>query len=229
MTTKRLAVLLALLLGGMSTVFLLPKHLLSQPVGIELQLPESIGEWWGQKLAVSQLEIDVLGPETEFSRKSYSNGRGDEIQVSIVLGGHDMNTSIHRPERCLPAQGWTITDKRSRIIAAPGYGSLPATRLSNFQTSLGANEKPIQHHNLYYYWFVGHTDVTGSHFERTFIDIKDRLFKGYNQRWAYITVSAVITKDRSRFGRDERETDALIESFISQLVPKIHKESVERS
>ncbi|MDB6174710.1 MAG: hypothetical protein JWL59_4021 [Chthoniobacteraceae bacterium] len=229
MTTKRLAVLLALLLAGLSTVFVLPKQLLFQPVGVELRLPESLGEWWGHDLQVSQREIDGLGSETEFARKAYQNGRGDEIQVSIVLGGHDMNTSIHRPERCLPAQGWTITDKHSRTIAVPGYGSIPATRLSNLQTALGADQKPVQHRNLYYYWFVGHTNVTGSHFERTIIDLKDRLFKGYNQRWAYITVSAVITKERTKFGRDEHETDALIESFVGQVVPKIHKESVERS
>ncbi|MES2571181.1 MAG: exosortase C-terminal domain/associated protein EpsI [Verrucomicrobiota bacterium] len=229
MTTKRLAILLMLILGGMSAVFLLPKHLLSQPVGIELALPSSIGEWWGQKLEVTQREIETLGPETEFSRKAYSNGRGDEIQVSIVLGGHDMNTSIHRPERCLPAQGWTVSDKKARTLALADHGSVSVTRLYNMQTtSAEAGEKAAQRYNLYYYWFVGHTDVTGSHFERTLIDLKDRLLKGYNQRWAYITVSAVITKGRTRFGRDERQTDVLIEEFIRQLVPKLHKESVER-
>jgi hypothetical protein len=90
------------------------------------------------------------------------------------------------------------------------------------------NGKLVPVHNLNYYWFVGYSSVTASHFERTVIDIKDRVLRGYNQRWAYITVSSTVTKDLQRFGRDEAETDALLRSFIALLVPKIHKESVDR-
>ena len=229
MTTNRLTILLIVLLAGMSGVFLLPKQLFYQPVGVTLELPEFIGEWWGKPLAVTDKERSVLGQQTQFARQSYANARGDEIQVSIVLSGEDMNTSIHRPERCLPAQGWTVTDKAARPLTFPNYGLLSATRLHNLRNVAGPDEKPLPLHNVNYYWFVGHTDVTGSHFERTLIDLKDRLFRGYNQRWAYITVSSTVTKGLQRFGRDEKETDALLQGFIQQLVPKIHKETVERS
>jgi hypothetical protein len=65
--------------------------------------------------------------------------------------------------------------------------------------------------------------------ERTIIDIKDRVLRGYNQRWAYITVAGTITKDLKRFGRSEEETDALIREFIKQLAPTIHRETVDYS
>ena len=229
MTTSRLAILLAVLLGGMSTVFLLPKQLSYQPVGIDLALPEYIGEWLGTDLEISDRERQVLGAETEFARKSYTNGRGDELQVSIVLGGQDMNTSIHRPERCLPAQGWTVTNKSLASVVLPGEGSLNATRLHNLRNITGPDDKPLPIYSLNYYWFTGHSDVTGSHFERTLIDVKDRVLRGYNQRWAYITVAGTITKDLKRFGRSEKEVDALIRDFIKQLAPKIHKETVDYS
>ncbi len=224
MTTNRLAILLALLLAGLSGVFLLPKQLHFQPVGIELNLPAQIGDWWGIDTAISEKERVVLGPETEFARKSYTNGRGDEIQASIVLAGQDMNTGIHRPERCLPAQGWTITDKNTRAIAIPGHATLPATRLRNLRTVADTHGKPFALYNLDYYWFVGHNDVTGSHFERTYFDIRDRLFRGYNQRWAYVTVAANV--QTGTFARSEKELDALTEDFIRKLVPKIQKTSV---
>jgi hypothetical protein len=141
MTTSRLAILLAVMLGAMSTVFLLPKHLAYQPLGIELALPEYLGEWHGSDVGISDRERQVLGAETEFARKSYTNGRGDELQVSIVLGGQDMNTSIHRPERCLPAQGWTITNKGPASVVLPGKGSLMTTRLHNLRNITGPRRK----------------------------------------------------------------------------------------
>jgi EpsI family protein len=108
MTTSRLAILLAVLLGGLSCVFLIPKKLGVQPVGINPVLPEFLGEWWGHDVEILQRERDTLGPDTEFSRKAYGNGRGANVLTSIVLAGEDMMMAIHRPERCLAAQGWTF-------------------------------------------------------------------------------------------------------------------------
>lgn len=226
MTTSRLATLCAVLAAGFSVVFLLPKQLGFQPVGIQLQLPDFVGAWYGTEQGISEKEIQVLGADTEFARKKYTNGRGDEIQVSIVLGGHDMNTSIHRPERCLPAQGWTIANKSGSVIAVPGFGAVPVTRLYDVRNWQGSEGRQITLYNLNYYWFVGHTDVTGSHFERTFIDVRDRLLGGYNQRWAYVTVTSNITDNLQKFGRNQEETDQLIREFIAKLVPLIHGESV---
>jgi hypothetical protein len=49
----------------------------------------------------------------------YDDGIGDQVLVSIVLSGHDLDNSIHRPERCLPAQGWTIVDSTSLSLPVP--------------------------------------------------------------------------------------------------------------
>lgn len=224
MTTKRAAALFAVLLGGLGSVLFLPKQLYFQPLGVKAALPDFVGEWFGSEEAVSDKERLTLGPETDFSRKSYTNGRGDVLHVTIVLSGQDMNTSIHRPERCLPAQGWTISDKRATAVAVDGFGVIRPTRLHNLRSQARQGEKPRTIYNLDYYWFVGHTDVTGSHYERTWIDMRDRLLHGYNQRWAYISIASTITKDLQPFGRDEKQTDELIQAFIKQLVPMVHLE-----
>lgn len=224
MTTKRLAILLAVLLAGLGSIFLLPRQLGFQPVGIVLELPKMIGGWYGTDIAVSENEKQVLGQGTDFARKKYRNGAGYEITASIVLSGQDMNTSIHRPERCMPAQGFTVIDKRTQAIAMPGEALLRTTRLQNVHNVTAEDgSAPTSIYNLTYYWFVGHTDATGSHFTRTWFDIRDRLLHGYNQRWAYVTVSAVLPTGAENNPRVEEVVDGWIQDFIKQLLPKIRK------
>src|SRR5688572_9429625 len=111
MTTKRLAILLTVVTLGFSAVFLLPKSS-AQPFGIKLELARHVDGWFGEDEEITQTELDTLGKGTEFARKRYRNdyllrAPGYSVLVSIVLSGHDMSNIIHRPERCLAAQGWT--------------------------------------------------------------------------------------------------------------------------
>ena len=222
MTVKRLASLQLILLGGLGAVFLIPRDVKIQSAAIDPTLPEFVGSWQGVEQAIGQNEKDALGPDTQFARKVYRKGT-DEIFVSIVMSGPDMNTSIHRPERCLPAQGWTIAD--SKTVSVPlSEGVLKATRLQNLRSVSMENGHPLNLRSLDYYWFVGSSDITPSHYERTWIDIRDRVFKGRNQQWAYVMVVAVITKDLRVFGRDEEQTDGLVQQFIGDLVPQVQKE-----
>jgi hypothetical protein len=229
MTTSRLAILLAVLLAGLSSVFLLPQQLGFQPAGISLELPKMVGGWYGKDLEISDKERVVLGKETEFARKSYTNGLGYGMVATIVLSGQDMNTSIHRPERCMPAQGFTIIDKRTEPVVLPNRGMLRVTRLENVRNVAVGDGSTASLYNLTYYWFVGHTDATGSHFERTWLDVKDRLVHGYNQRWAYITVSAQLPPGAENDPKVEKVIDGWVQEFIQQLLPKIQKDSVQLS
>jgi EpsI family protein len=220
MTIKRLLGLEVLLLVGLGSVFLLPKGVALQPAAIDLTLPEFVGSWYGTEQPISQGERDSLGPDTEFARKLYTNGSGDQLFVSVVLSGPDMNTSIHRPERCLPAQGWTVTDTKTTTLPTPD-GEFEATRLHNMRTVRLDSDRTANIYNLNYYWFVGSTQTTASHTTRTLIDIRDRVLRGSNQRWAYVTVAATVTEGIRPFGRSEQETDRIIREFIGALVPAI--------
>ena len=224
MTTKRLLVLLAVLSVTLGSVYLLPQQLGFQPLGINLALPETIGAWAGRDVAIQEKERTTLGADTEFARKGYENGFGDNILVSIVLSGQDMMTGIHRPERCLQAQGWNTGAQSRRTLQLPASEPLQVMRLRNSRILRDEQGKPFPIENICYYWFVGHSDRTASHGERVWLDARDRLLKGYNQRWALIMVSAEITKERHKFGRDERQTDALLQEFIERLAPRVHRE-----
>ena len=223
MTTKRLLVLQVLLVVGLGAVFFLPKVANSTPQGIELTLPGYVGGWFGEDQKITEQELLVLAKDTSFARKLYNNGRGDQIYASIILSGQDLDNSVHRPERCLPAQGWSVADSRLVKIPIPATSLKPVgvTRLHNMRKVATSDGRTIPIYQLNYYWFVGATDITASHLQRTYIDIRDRIVYGYNQRWAYITVAATITDNIKQFGRSEQETDAIIQQFIGELFPQI--------
>src|ERR1051326_6047303 len=223
MTTSRLVVLLAVVAGGMSAAFILPKAPDNQPSGIRLSLPQYVDQWYGVDQAITDRERAILASDTEFVRKRYTDATGNEIWVTIVLSGHDLDNSIHRPERCLPAQGRTVVG--SRQIAIPPSGSngkaLEVTRLRDVRAEQLRNGKKIQVANLNYYWFVGYHRITASHLQRTFLDIYDRVVNGYTQRWAYVTVASDITQGIMPFGLSEADTDKMIQNFIRDIYSEI--------
>jgi EpsI family protein len=215
---------------GLATVFLLPRKPGVGEAGIRLELPARIGDWEGRDVEVSAREREGLAKDTGFARKLYRNSFGDEIFVSIVLSGEDMTNSIHRPERCLPAQGWNVMGTSRVAVPLGPQRALETTKLANAGEFMlkpnGGNDvepKRLMLRSLNYYWFVGSRDVTADHMQRTFWDIRDRLLYGQNQRWAYVTVAATVTEGLTRFGRSEAATARMVEEFIPQLVPTFQR------
>lgn len=223
MITKRLLALQCVLLGGFSTVFLLPKTVSTSSVGIALALPNTIGDWVGNDLSVTKKERDVLSKDTGFARKVYTDSERDQILVSIVLSGEDMASSIHRPERCLPAQGWNLESSTRRKIQLQQGNSLELTRLQNAQFLEAPDKRRLTIHSFDYYWFVGYKNMTASHLVRTGIDLRDRILHGFNQRWAYVSVAAIVTQGVQRPERTEQQTAEMLEAFIRDLVPRLQK------
>jgi EpsI family protein len=222
MISKRLLAVEIVLIIGLCSMFFLPKAPATSPTGIALKLPIWVGNWLGEDTPVTPRELEVLAKDTAFARKIYTGPAGDKIFVSIVLSGDDMTSSIHRPERCLPAQGWNLQDTSQRTIPISDARTLVTSRLLSVRM-VDAQSQRIAVHNLTYYWFVGYSDITPSHFTRTMLDLRDRTLHGYNQRWAYVTVASTVTEKIARPERSEAETAKLVESFIGELVPKLSR------
>jgi len=219
--TKRLLVLESALLIGFSVIFLLPHARVSSPSGIAMQLPIWIGPWLGEDTEITAKEIGGLAKDTQFARKIYRSPAGDEIFVSIVLSGDDMASSIHRPERCLPAQGWSLQSSTKEIISIGDNRALQTTRLRSVRPVLDIAGKKHLITNLNYYWFIGYHHFTPSHLQRTLLDMRDRLLDGYDQRWAYVTVTANVTEGWARPNRSEANTAKVVEKFTGELVHKL--------
>lgn len=232
MTTKRLGFLVVFIGLGMSAVLLMPKSS-AQPTGIILRLPAELLDWTGRDEEVTTKEKETLGLGTEFARKRYRNTNPRtpiEALVSIVLSGRDMSNSIHRPERCLEAQGWAVLGSSQMTIDVPRRGSFPLTRLRIKRDTV--NEQTHEHRTedgISFYWFVGEREISGGHWSCRAIDYKDRFLRGVDQRWAFITVLGIIprAKDPSMQPEVEKVVDQSVRDLVRDIATEVHKDGLQ--
>jgi hypothetical protein len=187
----------------LATVHLLPEAGEMAPSAVQMDIPGKLGSWSTRSIPPSEEEIAILASDTRFAKAICLSPRPgeinlasglpvpDRIDLSVVLSGHDLNNSIHRPERCMPAQGHVIGSSTDVEIKLPNGRTMDARRLISVQ-SLPTDETRMNYISfncLTYYFFIGNHSITRDHLERTLIDVKDRLVRGMDQRWAYVSAS----------------------------------------
>lgn len=216
----------------LSAVYFLPKSGEMLPSAIGMDLPSFIDGWTLQKKPPSPEEIANLAKDTIFSKATCLKARDgeydlltgqaipDRIDLSIVFSGHNLNDSIHRPERCMPAQGHTIAKTTEVTIPIADGKNFKVRRLLSTQ-SIPLNKDHTEYRDfacVTYYFFVGNSDITHDHYARTFLDMKDRLFLGVDQRWAYVSISmwyGDLPWVQKKIPLEE--ADSKIKEFISEL------------
>ena len=224
---KRLIITLFLLIIGLGSIFILPKTFGLQDSAVHTVLPTSLDEWKGVEGRPGDLEKRELDKATDFRKMFYYRespnhlGQADGVDMTMVLSGDDMNNSIHRPERCLLAQGYQKIQPSEVVIDVGAGKPLKATRLHFVRSLEDGREIPA----IMYYWFVGADHITNSHYGRTLYDMQYRLLTGTNQRWAYISMQASYGEIR-REGiapNTEAEADASLQEVIRKTFFPIHK------
>lgn len=162
---------------------------------------------------VSPIERAILPKDTVIIRKEYQNSAGNSIMVSVVVTG-TQRASIHRPEWCLPAQGFVIDRARKEKIELRGRKPL-AIMLLDLSSEGTRTPRPS---HAFAYWFVGRGRETPYHIVRLFWMAVDSVFRGVVQKWAYV---AVMTSD---FPVQDAETDTLLD-FVGELYPAISNDT----
>ncbi|MEO5917157.1 MAG: exosortase-associated EpsI family protein [Luteolibacter sp.] len=245
--------LLPLFLGAsLSAVYFLPSVGAVAKSAVVMELPESSGNWDLENIPPTSDETTVLSRDTEFSKAIARSIRSGEItmegfpvrerlDLSIVLSGADVNNSIHRPERCMPAQGHFIMSSSDRTLELSNGRSFPVKRLVSIKSDndapAGERERYVKSNCLTYYFFVGHDRLTNDHLARTVIDMKDRLVRGIDQRWAYVSATIQYGKvleaaidgrsPQVAFEVTEAEADTKLQAFLTQFARnQIHWEQV---
>ena len=268
---KRLLIIQIILLAGLSTVFLLPRTPDIKNAALVTDLPNflTLTGWTGQKFGKpSEEETSILAKDTGFFRRDYHrqvsvtdqrnaaelalkegrkameyySGLTDVLNAGIVLSGKDLSNSIHALERCLTAQGFNIPQASTMKVTLRTGQVLPVRRLV-CEKAEPESKRIVR--SIAYYWFVGHDYVTSNHVQRGIKDFKDRVLNGYDQRWAYITVTAYLDAGqifkqvegekepqpaRDSVGNQlirraltEAEADHLVDEFIADIGPDIIK------
>jgi EpsI family protein len=228
------AVLIAMVVGVLGSGILLTATTadvkkVSEP-GVKLYpdgtplLVDQAGDWTGgEKQGLTKEEQDLLPKDTEGSRRLFKNRNGDQLYCSVILAGRDV-TSIHRPELCLPGQGWTINEHLETIPLAvvPG-GMLDVMRMNGTHPVRLPDGRMAQTRSVFIYWFVGKNRLTASHWQRIYWTAKDRILRNTNHRWAYILIRVPIRNDTAEGGTAASEDEAMkiVASFVQDMYPTL--------
>lgn len=175
------SVTLALVVGAMVVQALTPETTVTAAPSVAF--PEIAG-YAAEELGVGEAELTVLPPDTAIEKRLYTGPGGDWFQVNVVIGGTS-KSSIHRPELCLPSQGFQMTAPRTvgvdgvdwRFITVEGPGGVKSGFAYTFVNQDGFR--------------------TASHTRRILRDILDRSVFNRIDRWVMVTVTAASADDRA--------------------------------
>lgn len=150
------------------------------------------------------------------------------LSATLILAGSDPR-SLHRPEVCMPAQGWQITKREVVSIETTG-GPLEVMDLhllrywqkANGEFFLDEKGEKISQRAHYVYWLVGRDESTPYYWEMKLRGVLNNMFKNVNDRWGYPSV--MVWVDENKPG-DEGEIEARtrIVDFIKEVAPQYQK------
>jgi len=211
-----------LLLGGLAAFGFFGLQSINQAgeSGVSMHPPLLVGAFHGTPQEVSESERVVLPSDTEFAKMLYTGLSGDQVNFQIVLAGAEKR-SIHRPEVCLPAQGWTISGREIVPVKLRNGKTLDVMQLT---LSRQIETRPGEFRTLnsvFLYWFVGASVATPHHWMRILLTSWDRVVHRRNHRWAYAIANAAALKGLAPGGRDLAETKQLLKEFVSEVAPEV--------
>ncbi|HEY8900529.1 MAG TPA: exosortase-associated EpsI family protein [Chthoniobacterales bacterium] len=203
-----------------------PPPEIEQP-GVKMQLPATILGFAGKDQPISEGEKVMLPEDTEIVKKLYTGGAADSVNLQIVLSGADRR-SIHRPEICLPGQGWRV--RAGEVVKVPlKSGALMPVMVLDIARPSGPADKGRELNALYAYWFVSADRETPYHLERVLRTNLDLLLHNKANRWAYVIVMSPVLEGWAPGGRNRAETLKLIEDFIRESVPAFQYREMKAS
>lgn len=151
-----------------------PKVVVTEPPKLELT---EIDGYESQALEPSEAELTILPKDTQFIKRVYLKPSGEWVQVNVVIGGTS-KSSIHRPELCLPSQGYLMRDPHTIDVAGVSWRFIRMDM--NTGGSLG-----------FAYTFFNQAGFrTCSHMRRIFRDVWDRSILNRIDRWVMVTVNS---------------------------------------
>ena len=218
-------IVLALTLFTLLVCWLVPPGQVDGESGVVMELPYDMGPLVAFSEPISTAEKTILPPDTTFARKSYGPpdvNPLERITCSIVLSGKEKR-SIHRPERCLPGQGYRIDGSHTVTVHLASGRNLEVTALLLERPITLNNGQVVPLQSYFLYWFVGKGITTPSQLTRILMTNWDMLVHRVNQRWAYVSISANIMQSLTPHGRTADQTLEMLKQFIHDSVPTYMK------
>ena len=186
-----------------------------------IPLPDKILNFESKELPVSTNVSTWLPPDTTYAQRAYRDSDGFQALMNVVLMGRD-RTSIHKPEYCLPGQGFQIqkTEPTTIAIELPHSYQLPVTKITAAKEVMTTSGQRAQARAIYVFWFVADGKVTADHNERMRSMARSLITEGVLQRWAYVSCFAMCLPG------EEEAIYARMEKLIAAAVPQFQLATV---
>jgi exosortase len=152
-------------------------------------------------------EATLLPADTVIVKRFYTAASGVDIEMSVVVSGRS-RMSIHRPELCLPAQGFAMTRARTLSVPLPGRGPL-SVRVVSVQRDATRF--------IMCYWFRNRDQETSSHAVRILRDAWARSVHNRINRWVMFALTVNLPPDATA-------ADDTVREAVADIYPQIRIE-----
>jgi hypothetical protein len=170
----------------------------------------------GKLFDISLGEKTILPSDTVLIKRAYKDTLNDfQYLVSAVIGGVS-KSSIHRPELCLPAQGFVMSSPCDFTVAQRPFHAI----------QVNSREAPPS--VLVYTFFNQTLFRTASHTHRILTDVWDRSIYNRVDRWVMITINVSSPYSSEGVSTKSEKDISEIKSFIEKLYKSLSVEGGER-
>jgi Protein of unknown function (DUF3485) len=182
---------------------------------LRIELPANVLDFTSTNMPEPEVVLGYLPKDTSYASRHYTDTNGAWAMANVILMGAD-RTSIHRPDYCLPGQGWQIRDKTEvkLNIAGPRPYELPVMKwiVSNSYSAPDGTKQNVS--GLYVFWFVTENQTTDNFPAMLKSMLLHQLTSGVLQRWAYVSYFTVCLPGQ------EDATFARVKQLIAASVPE---------
>lgn len=156
-------------------------HRLSDP-GLTMELPANLEEFEAEDIGMSSIEKQAFDEGVEMARSLYQSPRGYQFICTLVLSG-PIKRSLHRPEVCMPGQGWKIDRSEVIKLRAKDGRVQDATLLYLFKEHRSEDGRRMRTRAYNVYWYVGYDIATPNYVTHVILSHRDSVFRNINHRW----------------------------------------------
>jgi Protein of unknown function (DUF3485) len=199
---------------------------LSAP-GVSMDLPPSLGQTQGLEVPMTQRERGGLASDITLSRYQYLASNRSPVLATVVLSG-ESRRGLHRPDVCLPGQGWSIMDRMVVPVPLPDDAANEAMMLRVYRDIPTEDGTVIRVRGINLFWYEGYGGVhTADYYTHVFRTYFDSVFKNLNHRWALVSFFIQLPESRpgEYSGLEEAQALEELREFVGQLGPKVLKRS----
>ena len=227
----RSLVVVALAAATVAACKLAPVAKIGAGAGVIMSFPRIAGDYvlW-EFLEAGEKEKTKLPADTEMLRAEFRSTAHrkvppEPLRCSIVLAGAEKR-SIHRPQICLTAQGWTIRSNEVVPVKLEDGRVFHVMDLSLSRDQAVSEDEVLTMRAHYMYWFVGKDTTTPSSLKRILLTAWDNLIRNVNHRWAYVSVMSVVSENLREGGKSSADTREEMIKFIRTVAPSFMKPEV---